>query len=66
MMEPLALYARPDGELMLVHSCVRCGRLARNRVAGDDDPKELYSLARRPIETIALLLEASEYEGSRA
>ncbi len=65
VMEPLAVFVRPDGELMLVHSCLRCSRLSRNRVAGDDDPKELYRLARRPIESGSLCREALEDERSR-
>lgn len=39
---------RPDkyskerkGELMLVHRCQKCGKISINRLASDDDPKEV-------------------------
>jgi hypothetical protein len=38
-------YARFDpGELMLVHRCEDCGRLAINRVAADDDNEALLAV----------------------
>mgnify|MGYP002401697433 FL=1 len=49
IMEPLAIASRPNGEWTLVHKCLRCGVLNRNRVAGDDDPIALMSLAVRPL-----------------
>ncbi len=30
------------GELMLIHQCLGCGKIFINRIAGDDDPHELY------------------------
>ena len=48
-MEPIAVWVRPSGEWSLVHRCGTC-RVARvNRVAGDDDPLVLMSLAARPM-----------------
>jgi len=49
IMEPVAIAARRDGEWTLVHKCRRCGELDRNRIAGDDDPIALMSLAVRPL-----------------
>ena len=49
LMEPIAISARPDGEWTLVHRCRRCDALARNRIAGDDDPVTLLALAVRPL-----------------
>jgi hypothetical protein len=49
MMEPIAISARPDGEWMLVHRCKSCGVLRTNRVAGDDSPLVLLSVAARPL-----------------
>jgi hypothetical protein len=49
LMEPVAIAARPDGEWLLVHYCRRCAELGRNRIAGDDDPVALMSLAVRPL-----------------
>ncbi len=28
---------QPGGELMIVHHCLSCGKIAANRIAGDDD-----------------------------
>jgi hypothetical protein len=43
-MEPIALYQKTDGELMLLHRCTVCGIIKANRVAGDDDPEALRKL----------------------
>ena len=48
-MEPVAISPRPDGEWMIVHRCRSCDRLHRTRIAGDDDPIALMSLAVRPL-----------------
>lgn len=32
------------GELMVVHMCVHCGKISRNRIAGDDNEYSLLSL----------------------
>jgi DNA-directed RNA polymerase subunit RPC12/RpoP len=33
-----------QGELMLIHHCLGCGKISINRIAGDDDPHALYRL----------------------
>ena len=43
-MSPIALWARTDGELAIIHRCDRCGTLRSNRIAGDDDPRALRAL----------------------
>ncbi len=48
-MDALSMAARPDGEWMIVHRCVRCGELGSNRVAGDDNVRALVRLAVRPL-----------------
>ena len=48
-MEPLAIAPRPDGEWTIVHRCLRCSELGRNRIAGDDDPIALMQVAVRPL-----------------
>ena len=48
-MEPVAISPRPDGEWMIVHRCRSCDQLRRTRIAGDDDPIALMSLAVRPL-----------------
>lgn len=37
-------YAASGGELVLVHSCVDCGRIAINRIASDDDAGCLHDI----------------------
>jgi hypothetical protein len=37
MMRPVGLATRCDGEQMLVHECLGCGAIRRNRVAADDN-----------------------------
>ena len=32
------------GELMIVHGCVRCGKISINRIASDDKPEELLKI----------------------
>lgn len=35
-MEPVGKMFKPDGEEVLIHKCVKCGLVRKNRVAGDD------------------------------
>lgn len=49
LMMPIAIAARRDGEWSLVHHCQRCHAVRLNRVAGDDSPFLLLSLAARPM-----------------
>jgi len=34
------------GELMLMHICEKCGKVNLNRIAADDDPKEIMKLVK--------------------
>ena len=38
LMEPIGVFARPNGEQMLVHQCRGCETERHNRVAADDNP----------------------------
>jgi ribosome biogenesis GTPase len=49
LMEPIAIAARSDGEWTLVHRCRECSTVKANRIAGDDNPAMLISLASRPL-----------------
>jgi hypothetical protein len=49
VMEPIGVWVRTDGEWALIHRCTRCGVLRTNRVAGDDSPWAMMSLAARPL-----------------
>lgn len=52
-MEPLALAFknyeinpftdRGNGELMIIHHCVKCGQISPNRIAGDDSEYQVLS-----------------------
>ena len=48
-MEPVAVWVRKGGEWAVIHRCRRCGALSSNRVAGDDNPLKLLSIALAPL-----------------
>ena len=48
-MEPIAVWARRNGEWGVVHSCRECGAVRAGRIAGDDNELALMSLAVRPL-----------------
>jgi hypothetical protein len=39
--------AHCGGEVMLVHRCNHCGKIAINRIAADDDPEKIMALLER-------------------
>ena len=49
IMEPVAVWVRRDGEWAIIHRCKRCGALDANRVAADDNPMKLMSIALKPL-----------------
>lgn len=49
IMEPVAVWVRKSGEWALIHRCKRCGHLSSNRVAADDNPMKLMSIAMKPL-----------------
>lgn len=48
LLKPIGLTFKKEadskGELMIVHQCVKCGAVEKNRIAGDDDEKILLSV----------------------
>jgi len=49
-MEPIGLSQKgSDGEIMIVHKCVSCGRVNRNRVAGDDNALSILGLLKSSL-----------------
>ena len=48
-MEPVAVWVRKGGEWAIIHRCKVCGVLHPNRVAADDNPTVLMSLAVKPL-----------------
>ena len=67
-MEPVAVWVRKNGEWAIIHRCRRCGAFSSNRVAADDNPVKLMSIAMKPIgnppfpiERMAEITEKLEY-----
>lgn len=61
-MEPIGIEVRGDpnehgGEWAIIHRCVGCGKLATNRIAGDDAERALLGLALRPLARPAFPLD---------
>lgn len=49
VMEPIGVWVRKGGEWAIIHRCKICGKLSSNRIAADDNPALLLSLAVRPL-----------------
>lgn len=49
IMEPVSVWVRNNGEWALIHRCKVCGALSSNRIAADDNPVKLMSIAMRPV-----------------
>jgi hypothetical protein len=49
IMEPIGVWIRENGEWAIIHRCTRCGRLSSNRIAADDNPVKLMSIALKPL-----------------
>ena len=47
-MEPVAVWVRKGGEWAIIHRCRLCGKLTSNRIAADDNPMLLMSIAMTP------------------
>jgi hypothetical protein len=46
----LKKYNRPhQGELMLVHLCTECGKISANRIAADDDVRNIWAVYRSSL-----------------
>ena len=60
VMEPIGVWVRKDGEWAIIHRCKRCGKLSSNRIAADDNPIKLMSIAIRPLASPPFPLERME------
>ncbi|MCL1887775.1 MAG: RNHCP domain-containing protein [Kiritimatiellaeota bacterium] len=49
IMDPISVWVRKNGEWAIVHRCRSCGALGSNRVAADDNPVLLMSIAVKPL-----------------
>jgi hypothetical protein len=43
-MKPVGLMSRRNGELVLIHECLGCGKQDPNRIAADDNPVLLETI----------------------
>ena len=66
MMRPMGLVLKNgDGELMVVHKCMVCGHVSKNRVAGDDKPEVLLKLFEESMKLTAEDLLAMDSVGMK-
>lgn len=49
IMDPIGVWVRKNGEWAIIHRCRSCGELHSNRVAADDNPALLMSIAVKPL-----------------
>jgi ribosome biogenesis GTPase len=49
IMDPVSVWVRKDGEWAIIHRCRLCGDLSSNRIAADDNPVLLMSIAVKPL-----------------
>ena len=49
IMEPISVWIRNRGEWALIHRCKCCGQIHSNRIAADDNPAKLLSIAMKPV-----------------
>lgn len=60
VMNAVAVWVRKNGEWAIIHRCSRCGTLSSNRVAADDNPMKLMSIAMKPLTLPPFPLERIE------
>ncbi|MDR1668871.1 MAG: RNHCP domain-containing protein [Oscillospiraceae bacterium] len=48
-MDAIGVWVRKDGEWAIIHRCRICGALSSNRIAADDNPTLLMSIAVKPL-----------------
>lgn len=49
IMDPVSVWVRKGGEWAVIHRCRLCGALSSNRIAADDNPALLLSIAVKPL-----------------
>lgn len=49
IMDPIGVWVRKNGEWAIIHRCRQCGALSSNRIAADDNPALLMSIAVKPL-----------------
>ncbi|WP_294384973.1 RNHCP domain-containing protein [uncultured Ruminococcus sp.] len=56
----VAVWVRKNGEWAIIHRCKICGALSSNRIAADDNPMKLMSIAMKPVSSPPFPLEKIE------
>lgn len=51
IMDPIGVWVRKNGEWAIIHRCRSCGIFSSNRIAADDNPTLLMSIAVKPLAT---------------
>ena len=59
-MDPIGVWVRKNGEWAIIHRCRLCGSLSSNRIAADDNPVKLMSIALKPLSSPPFPLEQLE------
>lgn len=49
VMEAISVWVRKNGEWAILHRCRICGHISSNRIAADDNPLKLMSIAVKPL-----------------
>jgi ribosome biogenesis GTPase len=49
VMDAIGVWVRKNGEWAVIHRCRSCGELSSNRIAADDNPALLMSIAVKPL-----------------
>ena len=65
IMEIVGVWVRKSGEWAIIHRCKRCGIFHSNRVAADDDPLILMSVAVKPLASPPFPLSSLEKRGEK-
>jgi transcription elongation factor Elf1 len=59
-MEAIGVWVRKGGEWAIIHRCNICGHISSNRIAADDNPLTLMSIALKPLGNPPFPLERIE------
>jgi hypothetical protein len=59
-MEAIGVWVRKNGEWAVIHRCKICGHISSNRIAADDNPLRLMSIALKPLGNPPFPLERIE------
>ena len=60
VMDAIGVWVRKDGEWAILHRCRKCGAIHSNRIAADDNPIKLVSIAIKPLASPPFPLELLE------